>query len=155
MEFSLPDGFQDRVSGRGLVLDGWAPQVTILNHPAVGGFLSHCGWNSLLEAVAAGVPILGWPMEADQFVNARLLVEDLGVAVKVCEGADTVPDPVELGRRIAQSMSQGLAERKRAGEMKDEALAAVEQGGSSQIDLERFVQDLQKLQIEEKGEGIK
>ncbi|CAI0463609.1 unnamed protein product [Linum tenue] len=94
-------------------------------------------------------------MEADQFVNARLLVEDLGVAVKVCEGADTVPDPVELGRRIAQSMSQGLAERKRAGEMKDEALAAVEQGGSSQIDLERFVQDLQKLQIEEKGEGIK
>ncbi|CAL1395265.1 unnamed protein product [Linum trigynum] len=155
MEFGLPDGFQDRVSGRGLVLDGWAPQVTILNHRAVGGFLSHCGWNSLLEAVAAGVPILGWPMEADQFVNARLLVEDLGVAVKVCEGADTVPDPVELGRRIAQSMSQGSAERKRAGEMKDEALAAVEQGGSSQIDLERFVQDLQKLQIEEKGEGIK
>ncbi|CAN1795012.1 UDP-glycosyltransferase 89A2 [Linum perenne] len=142
----VPDGFEDRVSEKGVVVKGWVDQVTILSHRAVGGFLSHCGWNSVLEGVAAGVTILGWPMEADQFVNARLLVEDLGVAVRVCEGAETVPDSVELANRISESMSNGLVERKRAEELKKKALAAVEEGGSSQVDLDRLVQELQNLQ---------
>ncbi|CAN0896242.1 UDP-glycosyltransferase 89A2 [Linum grandiflorum] len=142
----VPDGFEDRVSGKGVVVKGWVDQVTILGHRAVGGFLSHCGWNSVLEGVAAGVTILGWPMEADQFVNARLLVEDLGVAVTVCEGGDTVPDPVEFGNRIAESMSNGLAVRKGAEELKKAALTAVEEGGSSRIDLDRLVHELQTLQ---------
>ena len=60
----VPEGFADRVSGRGLVVTGWAPQVAILSHRAVGGFVSHCGWNSVLEAMTSGVVIVGWPMEA-------------------------------------------------------------------------------------------
>lgn len=54
-----------------MCFSGWAPQTQILKHPATGGFLSHCGWNSILESVCAGVPILGWPSMAEQHTNAR------------------------------------------------------------------------------------
>uniref|UniRef100_A0A0E0E0L4 UDP-glycosyltransferases domain-containing protein n=1 Tax=Oryza meridionalis TaxID=40149 RepID=A0A0E0E0L4_9ORYZ len=66
----LPEGFEERaaVSGRGTVIRGWAPQLAALRHRAVGWFVIHCGWNSVLEAVAAGVAMLTWPMVADQFI---------------------------------------------------------------------------------------
>ena len=54
-----------------MCFSGWAPQMQILKHPATGGFLSHCGWNSILETVCAGVPILAWPSAAEQHLNAR------------------------------------------------------------------------------------
>lgn len=144
---SVPHGFEERVSGRGLVIKGWAPQVSILSHRAVGGFLSHCGWNSVLEGIAGGAMILGWPMEADQFVNAKLLVEYMGAAVRVCEGPDTVPDPVELGRVIAESMNGEVVEKVRAKELRDRALEAVNEGGSSSRDLEALVGQLNQLQL--------
>ncbi|OMO72219.1 UDP-glucuronosyl/UDP-glucosyltransferase [Corchorus olitorius] len=141
----VPDGFEERVAGRGLVIKGWAPQVLILSHKAVGGFLSHCGWNSVLEGIVDGVMILGWPMEADQFVNARLLVEEMGVGVRVCEGDDSVPDSDELGRVIAESMSDGGGLKLRAKELKEKALAAVSNGGSSIKDMDRLVAEINKL----------
>ena len=63
-------------AGTGLVLRGWEPQAAALRHHVVGCFVTHCGWNSVLEACAAGVPMLAWPMAADQFFNARLAVEE-------------------------------------------------------------------------------
>ncbi|KAJ1412088.1 UDP-glucuronosyl/UDP-glucosyltransferase [Sesbania bispinosa] len=141
----VPDGFEDRVSGRGIVVKGWAPQVAILRHRVVGGFLSHCGWNSVMEAVVAGVTILGWPMEADQFVNARLLVEDMGMAARVCEGADSVPDPDELGRVISGSMSGDSPQKRRAKLMREEALRAVSEGGASSKELHELVEALLQL----------
>lgn len=145
----LPDGFEDRVSGRGLVATGWVPQVEILGHRAVGGFLSHCGWNSVLEAVVAGVVILGWPMEADQFVNARLLVDDVGVAVRVSEGTDYVPDPDELGRVIAGSMVGDSLQKRRAEVLREEAVKGVGKGGRSSKELDDLVEALMKLGVGE------
>ncbi|XWS64146.1 hypothetical protein CRYUN_Cryun06bG0161700 [Craigia yunnanensis] len=141
----VPDGFEKRVVGRGLVIKGWAPQMLILSHKAVGGFLSHCGWNSVLVGVVGGVMILAWPMEADQYVNARLLVDDMGVGVRVCEGADSVPDLDELGRAISESMIEGGGMKAKAKDLKEKALAAMSDGGSSMKDLDRFVEELNQL----------
>ncbi|KAM7256427.1 hypothetical protein ACFE04_012168 [Oxalis oulophora] len=140
---AVPEGFEERVAGRGMVIKGWAPQCCILNHKAVGGFLSHCGWNSTLEGIAAGVRFFAWPMEADQFLNARLLVEEKGLGVMVCEGADSVPDPIELSRVICDSMGQSSEEdMSRVKEMRDEAFAALKSGGSSMRDFEKLVNEL-------------
>lgn len=67
----LPPGFQERTKDRGMCYSGWAPQTRILKHPAVGGFMSHCGWNSTLEAVCSGVPMLAWPLTSEQHLNCR------------------------------------------------------------------------------------
>ncbi|XP_024995114.1 UDP-glycosyltransferase 89A2-like [Cynara cardunculus var. scolymus] len=133
-------------SGRGMVIKGWAPQVSILSHQAVGGFLSHCGWNSVLEAIVAGVMILAWPMEADQYVNARLLVEEHGVAVRVCEGRNSVPDSAELAHTIAESMSVDNTEMLKAKELKGKAIEAVKEGGRSSRELGRLVKELSNFQ---------
>lgn len=132
-------------SGRGMVIKGWAPQVSILSHRAVGGFLSHCGWNSVLEAIVGGVIILAWPMEADQYVNAKLLVEDHGVAVRVCEGKDSVPDSTELARIIAESMSGEKIEKIKAKELKEKGIEAVKDGGTSLMELDRLIRELFKF----------
>ncbi|KAK9948695.1 hypothetical protein M0R45_004260 [Rubus argutus] len=76
----LPEGFLTRTRDVGMVVPLWAPQVDILGHPSVGGFFSHCGWNSTLESVTNGVPMIAWPLYAEQRMNATLLTEELGVA---------------------------------------------------------------------------
>ncbi|KAK7309920.1 hypothetical protein RJT34_07049 [Clitoria ternatea] len=146
----VPNGFSDRVLGRGLVVQGWVPQVAILGHNAVGGFLSHCGWNSVMEAMVAGVAILGWPMEADQFLNARLLVEDQGVAVRICEGADYVPNPDDLGRVVNEAMSVGSSQKRKAKVMREEATEAVSEGGDSCKNVDELVKTLVHLGAKEK-----
>ncbi|XP_075499563.1 UDP-glucosyltransferase 29-like [Primulina tabacum] len=78
----LPKGFADRVGERGMVVEGWAPQARILSHPSVGGFLSHCGWGSVMEGIHCSVPIIAVPMHLDQPLNARL-VEEVGIGEEV------------------------------------------------------------------------
>ncbi|XP_058182564.1 beta-D-glucosyl crocetin beta-1,6-glucosyltransferase-like [Rhododendron vialii] len=82
VEEALPVGFLDRVGDLGMVVEGWAPQAKILTHPSTGGFMSHCGWNSVLESIKFGIPIIAMPMHLDQPLNARL-VEEVGVGVGV------------------------------------------------------------------------
>ncbi|KAK1586508.1 hypothetical protein Q3G72_003239 [Acer saccharum] len=84
----LPEGFEERIklSRKGLVVHNWAPQVDILSNESVSAFLSHCGWNSVLESLSHGIPIMGWPMAAEQFYNVKLLEEEIGVCVEVARG---------------------------------------------------------------------
>ncbi|KAK1273565.1 UDP-glycosyltransferase 89B1 [Acorus gramineus] len=140
-------GPEGQVGERGFIIRGWAPQVAILGHRAVGSFLTHCGWNSTLEAITAGVPLLAWPMAADQYFTARLL-EELGVAVRVCERTGTVPNSGDLARALAESVSEAWPERVRARELRELALGAVKKGGSSCTDLRLFVEEIQKLTYE-------
>ncbi|KAL6515144.1 hypothetical protein OROHE_018776 [Orobanche hederae] len=85
LDFLLPEGFLERTRNRGMVIKSWAPQVEILNHGSVGGFVTHCGWNSVLEAVCAGVPMVAWPLYAEQRLNRLYLVEGLAVALPLKE----------------------------------------------------------------------
>ncbi|KAF2293824.1 hypothetical protein GH714_005072 [Hevea brasiliensis] len=79
----LPEGFLDRTTGIGKVI-GWAPQVAVLAHPAVRGFVSHCGWNSILESIWFVVTIATWPLFAEQQFNAfEMVVVELGLAVEI------------------------------------------------------------------------
>ncbi|GKU93902.1 hypothetical protein SLEP1_g7457 [Rubroshorea leprosula] len=78
----LPDGFLRRIGERGMIFEGCAPQVKILSHESIGGFVSHCGWSSTLESMMFGVPIVAMPMQLDQPLNAKLIVE-VGVGREV------------------------------------------------------------------------
>ncbi|KAK6164220.1 hypothetical protein DH2020_001084 [Rehmannia glutinosa] len=100
----LPEGLLQRVhdEDRGLIVSKWAPQLEILGHKSVVLFLSHCGWNSVLESLIHGVPLISWPMAAEQFYNAKLLVEEVGVCVEVARGThfdvrrDDILEKIEL-----------------------------------------------------------
>ncbi|TQD82455.1 hypothetical protein C1H46_031971 [Malus baccata] len=82
IEELLPEGFMERVGERGMVVEGWAPQAKILQHSSIGGFVSHCGWSSVMESIKFCVPIISIPMHLDQPLNARL-VEEVGVGLEV------------------------------------------------------------------------
>ncbi|KAJ8448948.1 hypothetical protein Cgig2_030804 [Carnegiea gigantea] len=142
----VPPGFEDRTASRGVVIKEWAPQVAILNHPAVGTFLTHCGWNSVLEGLMAGVELLAWPMGADQFSNATLLVDQLNIGVRVCEGASAIPNPNDLAGALADSVSPGHVERrKRILKLRNDALEAVKENGSSSKEMHGLVNTLNEL----------
>ncbi|KAI3947490.1 hypothetical protein MKX01_028395 [Papaver californicum] len=95
----LPKGFMERIGEKGLVVEKWAPQAIILGSGKIGGFVSHCGWNSVLESMKYGVPIVAMPMHLDQPINARLVVE-IGVGVEVKRDGDGRLDRREIGEMI-------------------------------------------------------
>ncbi|EES08873.1 hypothetical protein BDA96_05G208700 [Sorghum bicolor] len=148
-------------SDKCLVVRGWAPQVAILAHRTVGGFLTHCGWGSTLEAIAAGVPMATWPLFAEQFLNERLIVDVLGVGVSVGVtrptenvlsagklnggGADVeaevgMEQVMKALERLMDEGDEGEQRRKKAQELKAKANGALEKGGSSYMNLEKLIQ---------------
>ncbi|KAA0066887.1 anthocyanidin 3-O-glucosyltransferase 2-like [Cucumis melo var. makuwa] len=143
-ESVLPEGFVGRTRGRGKVM-GWAPQMEILEHPATGGFVSHCGWNSVLESLWSGVAVATWPMYAEQQLNAFQMAVELGVAVEVSLDYSMVgageeelrAEKIEAGIR---KLMEGSEEIKKAVMVKsEESKKATMEDGSSFNDLNRFI----------------
>ncbi|KAF2323278.1 hypothetical protein GH714_034438 [Hevea brasiliensis] len=101
LEESLPKRYLERVQERGKIVEGWAPQQKILRHSSIGGFVSHCGWSSIMESMKFGVPIIAMPMNLDQPVNSRI-VEDAGVGIEVRRNKSG-----ELERRDSKDNKEG------------------------------------------------
>ncbi|KAJ0985644.1 hypothetical protein J5N97_004000 [Dioscorea zingiberensis] len=150
----LKEGFEERVKSRGVVVKGWAPQLMILSHPAVGGFMTHCGWNSVLEAVSIGVQMLTWPHFADQFLNEKLVVDVLkiGITMGIETGMVLVKsDKVEMSVRCLMDQGDGRLERRwRVKELSRMARKAMEGGGSSYENTTLLIEHVLVMQNEKK-----
>ncbi|KAL0303432.1 UNVERIFIED_CONTAM: UDP-glycosyltransferase 73C3 [Sesamum radiatum] len=152
----LEEKIEERIKDRGLLIRSWAPQVLILSHPSIGAFLTHCGGNSMLEGMAAGMPMLTWPVFSDTFRNEKLIVKlikiglRIGVEKPVFLGEDDDEHKVqvkkdEIKKAIEKLMNGGEEAnemRKRAKELGEMAKRAVEEGGSSYLNVTLFIQDV-------------
>lgn len=150
----LPHGFEQRMAAKnqGLVVRSWAPQLEILCHRSTGAFLSHCGWNSTAESLSQAVPVIGWPLAAEQGYNAKMLEEEMGVCVVMTRGVESSLSREEVKRVIEGVMGGGSeAEemRRKAAEIGELIRAALteEEGrkGSSLEALDDFVATLVSL----------
>ncbi|BFG21105.1 hypothetical protein CerSpe_073790 [Prunus speciosa] len=120
VEEVLPEAFLERVGEKGIIVEGWAPQAKILKHSSVGGFVSHCGWSSVLESIKFGVPIIAMPMHLDQPINSRL-VEEAGIGVLVKRTAEGSLQREEVAKVIRDVVVEKIGEgvRKKALEIRD------------------------------------
>ncbi|KAL6570529.1 hypothetical protein OROGR_000079 [Orobanche gracilis] len=149
----LPEGFLERTEGIGKVT-GWAAQVAVLSHPAVGGFVSHCGWNSILESVWFGVPMATFPLYAEQQANAFELVRELEMAEAIRidyvmdfkgEGSSEIVGSEEIEAAIKRLMAEegsSGALREKVKEMGKRSRMALMEGGSSYNAQSAFIEDV-------------
>nr|KYP63529.1 Zeatin O-glucosyltransferase [Cajanus cajan] len=139
----LPKGFEERVEGMGLVVRDWAPQLEILSHSSIGGFMSHCGWNSCLESLTMGVPIAAWPMHSDQPRNTVLVTEVLKVGLVVKDWAQrnalVSASIVENAVRRLMGTKEGDEMRERAMSLKNAIHRSMGEGGVSRKERDSFI----------------
>ncbi|XP_020204998.1 UDP-glycosyltransferase 72B1, partial [Cajanus cajan] len=134
----LPSGFLERTKDKGLVVPLWAPQIQILSHNSVGGFLTHCGWNSTLESVQEGVPLITWPLFAEQKMNAVLLTNGLKVALRPKLNENGIVEKEEIAKVVKCLMdgAEGKGMHERMENLKESAANALKDGSSTQTLLE-------------------
>ncbi|XP_017696148.2 UDP-glycosyltransferase 73B4-like [Phoenix dactylifera] len=148
----MPKGYEKRVVERGLVVRGWAPQAEILSHRAVGGFVIHSRWNSVMEGVCSGMALATWPPHSEQFVLEKLLVDVLKIAKPVWEGIKSMANskkavvPANAVARAVVRLVGGGEEvatmRRRVRELVELGRKAVAERGSSYEDMSRLVEGL-------------
>ncbi|KAL8526093.1 hypothetical protein ACS0TY_015350 [Phlomoides rotata] len=140
----LPSGFEDEVKDRGLVVP-WCDQIMVLSSSGVGGFLTHCGWNSIIESMWCGVPMICYPISYDQPTNRKLVVDDWKIGISLCDG--TSMDRNVVAEKIRDFMSGAAVSagmRQEAQNVKKTLQSALEIGGSSMRNFDRFIMDLEK-----------
>lgn len=137
----ISQDFLDEIKDRGLILD-WCPQEKVLGHPSLGGFLTHCGWNSTLESISHGVPMICWPFFAEQQTNCHYLCSKWGIGVEI--DSDVEREEVEGLLRELMDGKMGKQMKEKAMELKQRAERATKQGGSSYINFHKLVQNLKE-----------
>ncbi|VFQ91161.1 unnamed protein product [Cuscuta campestris] len=140
---ALPDGYEEEIKGKGIAARDWVPQLEILAHPSTGGFLSHCGWNSCVEAISMGVPIAAWPVHSDQPRNAALITEVLKIGFEVdgCGGRGVVRSG-RIREAVLRLMggTEGDEMRRRAEELSRAVkLSVLDRGGASRKEMESIL----------------
>ncbi|KAI9082468.1 hypothetical protein K1719_035611 [Acacia pycnantha] len=129
-------GFEDRLFSLGKIVS-WAPQQKVLNHPSIACFLSHCGWNSTIEGVINGVPFLCWPYFADQFLNETYICDIWKVGLRLDRNSGIISKE-EIASKIKQVLlDEGF--RGRASQLKEKAIHSVKYDGSSNKNLNNFI----------------
>jgi len=136
------EGYLETVSGRGHIVK-WAPQREVLAHPSVGGFWTHCGWNSTLETISEGVPMICLPFYADQVVTARYVSESWGVGLRL--GCRPDRKLVEKTIRRLMAEEEGEEMKNRMTNLKEKATLTLMEGGSSHTSLEKLISYLLSL----------
>ncbi|KAI4327402.1 hypothetical protein L6164_019869 [Bauhinia variegata] len=139
----LRSDFLEETKGNGLVVK-WCPQEKVLMHPAIACFVTHCGWNSTLETLVTGVPVIAHPEWTDQPTNAKLLVNAFKVGVKINFDEDGTASTQEMERCIREIMEGPRAAeiKNRARELKEAAKKALEDGGSSARNINQFISEI-------------
>ncbi|GMJ12075.1 hypothetical protein like AT2G36780 [Hibiscus trionum] len=148
------ENFEERIKGKGLLIHGWAPQLLILSHKSIGGFLTHCGWNSVIEGISAGLPMITWPVLADQFFNERLVVSVLRIGEKVGSeigmkwGEEEKYGVMVKKEQVVEAIDKvmgGEMMRKRAIEVAVLANKAFGNSGSSYLNVNRLIEDIKQI----------
>jgi pathogen-inducible salicylic acid glucosyltransferase len=142
-EKKLPDNFLEETTEKGLVVT-WCPQLDVLAHKAIGCFMTHCGWNSTLEALSLGVPMVAMPQWTDQPTNAKFIVDvwKVGIRIKLDEKGIATKEEIELRIREVMEGEKGKEMKKNSLRLKELAIEAVDEGGSSDKNIEEFVAKL-------------
>jgi hydroquinone glucosyltransferase len=137
----LPRGFVARTKETGMLVPSWAPQTRVLAHRATGGFLTHCGWNSVLESLVHGVPMVAWPLYAEQRQNAVVLAvaAGVGVAVRVPDDGKNRDVVAGLVRELMQEDGRGAAVRAKVADMQKAAADGLREGGAAAAGLAEVV----------------
>ncbi|KAK1417531.1 hypothetical protein QVD17_26660 [Tagetes erecta] len=153
----LPEGFLEEAGVRGMVVQ-WSPQEQVLAHPAVACFVSHCGWNSTMEALSSGVPVVAFPQWGDQVTDAKYLVDEWKVGIRMCRGE---AENRVIGRKEVEECLREATSGVKAASMKANALKwkkaaeeAVVEGGTSDRNIKEFVDDVRKMSIKKTKKAL-
>ncbi|KAM5562894.1 mogroside IE synthase-like [Rosa sericea] len=139
----LPRGFAEATSEKGLVVS-WCPQLEVLATEAVGCFVTHCGWNSTLEALSLGVPMVAVPQWTDQSTNAKYIMDvwKMGLRAQADEKGIVRREEIEYCVREILERERGKEIQKNAWKWKELARKAVDKGGSSDRNIDEFIAKL-------------
>ncbi|KAG5573750.1 hypothetical protein H5410_063516 [Solanum commersonii] len=154
----LPDGFLSKVGGRGKIVK-WCPQEQVLSHPSITFFLTHCGWNSSMEAISSGVPIVAFPQWGDQVTNAKYLVDvfKMGTRLRRGENGSTIITREEIEKCIREATNddpKATEKKENARKWKKKAEEAVAERGSSDKNMQAFVDELKKIHAKKQEENV-
>ncbi|XP_059306555.1 UDP-glycosyltransferase 86A1-like, partial [Lycium ferocissimum] len=137
----LPLGYEEKVNGRGLIVP-WCNQTRVISHSAIGGFLSHCGWNSVVESIWCGVPLICFPLVTDHLANRKLVVSDWKVGSDLRDGESITREKVcdKIKYLMSKETSSNL--RKTVVHVKETFHNALAPNGSSNVNFDKFVEEL-------------